>query len=205
MKCESGSLDDEVVDGKLDTSLDTLLLSTISRLGSGVEGGTKLVDSVHVDFDGEVVVRNGRFGFGEAGSDNFSHVGSGSVDVLSSGTSGRGSGSLSGSRSGGRGGGRLEFLDVLLENSTFRSGTLDLAEGNTLLESETLGHRSSENDGSVGREFESSRLLRSRLFLGFLLLRLFPLRLFLGLLLLGLFLLRCLLSRFSYESVDSRL
>ena len=107
LKGKSGRLDDEVVNGKLDTSLDTLLLGTsgISRLGSGVEGSTELVDSVHVDFDGEVVVRNGRFGFGEAGSDNFSHVGSRGVDVLSSGTGGRGSGSLSGRRSGGGRGG----------------------------------------------------------------------------------------------------
>ena len=74
-----------------------------------------------------------------------------------------------------------------------------------MLESEALGHRSSEDDRSVGGEFESSRLLRGRLFLGFLLLRLFLLGLLLGLLLLGLFLLRCLLSRLSYESVDSRL
>jgi len=74
-----------------------------------------------------------------------------------------------------------------------------------LLESEALGHRSSEDDRSVGGEFESSRLLRGRLFLGFLLLRLFLLGLLLRLLLLGLFLLGCLFSRLGYECVDSRL
>jgi hypothetical protein len=165
---------------------------------------TKLVDAVHVDFDSEVVVRNGRFGFGETGSDDLAHVGSGSVDILSAGGGGRGS--LSGSRGGrGRGGGRLEFLDILLEDATFGTGTLDLGERNTLLESETLGHGSSEDDGTVRGEFESSRFLGSRSFLlGFLLLRFFLLGLLLGLLFLGLLLLGSF-TRFSYEGVDGRL
>jgi hypothetical protein len=193
---EGGSLDDEVVDRELDR------LGRLLGSGGGVEGGAELVDTVHVDLGGEVVVGDSGLRLGEALSDDTAHAGNGNVGVGSSGSSG---GSLGGGGGGGgtSRGGSLELLNVLLEDATLRSGTLDLGEGNTLLESEALGDGGGEDDGAVGRELEGGGVLLSGS--GGLLLLLGRLLLLLGLLLLLRLLLGGLsLGTLSEESVDGR-
>jgi len=80
----SGSLDDEVVDGELG-GLGVGLLSLLSELL--VKISAKLVDSVHLDLDGDVVVGDALLGLSETLGNDLAHHRSGLIDVVTSGAS----------------------------------------------------------------------------------------------------------------------
>lgn len=129
----------------------------ISRSVFSTGQETKLT---HVDLDGDKVVGNVLVALQQPLGDGLPHIASGDVFVSSSGGSSLGRGRGGSSRS-------LELLNVLLHNSTLRSGSLNLGKGNTLLQRDSSSDRGGVNStrwrsslgsdlGSLGRSLGGS-------------------------------------------------
>ena len=123
LQSQRGSLDDEVVDGEL--------VSSISLL---VKTRTDLLQFVHPHIDGQIVVRDLLLGFGEPLSNNLTDVGVG--DVL------KGSSRLSTTRG---------VHDISSDDALVGASALDRAKVDTLSSSNRLGEGRGNDTGARGR------------------------------------------------------